>query len=180
MAVPPVFVSGQVLTAAQMNAIGLWEVTRQTIGTAVASVTVSNAFTADFENYMITINGGVASTNNNLDMTLGGTSSGYYFSNIYVTYAATTVNGERAQNAASWSRIARGTANNISGVVHLQNPFIAKNTTGTWSGAGAGTSDFWYTGGGYLADTNSYTAFTLTCSTGTITGGTIRVYGYNL
>jgi hypothetical protein len=32
--------------------------------------------------------------------------------------------------------------------------------------------------GGFLNNTTSYTAFTFTPSSGTLTGGTIRVYGY--
>jgi hypothetical protein len=32
--------------------------------------------------------------------------------------------------------------------------------------------------GGYLNDATSYTAFTITASSGTMTGGTITVYGY--
>jgi hypothetical protein len=31
---------------------------------------------------------------------------------------------------------------------------------------------------GFLNDTTSYTAFTLTANSGTLTGGEIRVYGY--
>ena len=55
MAVPPVFVSGQVLTAAQMNQIGLWEIYPRTAYTSATSFTRDNIFTSDYENYLIRI-----------------------------------------------------------------------------------------------------------------------------
>jgi hypothetical protein len=62
----------------------------------------------------------------------------------------------------------------FSGVIELQNPFTAENTfMQSWQNAGAV-----YMTGGELRDTTSYTAFTLTCTAGTITGGFISVYGY--
>jgi hypothetical protein len=41
MATPPDFSSGAVLTAAQMNSVGLWLVKTQTVGTTVSSVAVT-------------------------------------------------------------------------------------------------------------------------------------------
>ena len=41
---------------------GMRLVKKQTIGTAVSSVNVTNAFSATYENYLILISGGVAST----------------------------------------------------------------------------------------------------------------------
>ena len=55
----PTFTNGQVLPASDLNAIGLWLVKSQTVGTGVSSVTVSNAFSADFDNYRIIYSGGV-------------------------------------------------------------------------------------------------------------------------
>jgi hypothetical protein len=52
MATPPDFVSGAVLTAAQMNAIGLWLVNTTTFS-AVSSVEINDCFSADFQNYKI-------------------------------------------------------------------------------------------------------------------------------
>jgi hypothetical protein len=62
----------------------------------------------------------------------------------------------------------------------IKNPFLAKNTFFSWQVSGAATSsvNLSVNGNGYLADTTSYTAFTLTPTAGTMTGGTIRVYGY--
>ena len=50
MATPPTFSSGSVLTAAQMNAVGLWLVKTQTVGTAVSSVSVTDVFSSNYDN----------------------------------------------------------------------------------------------------------------------------------
>jgi len=53
----PSFASGEVLTAADMNAVGLWLVKTQTVGTGVPSVVVTDAFSANYDNYLVTISG---------------------------------------------------------------------------------------------------------------------------
>lgn len=172
----PSFSVGDVLTAADMNAIGLWLVKTQTIGSAVSSVTVSSAFTDDFENYLITINGGVSSTTNTIQMTLGSTSTGYYYGGKARTYAGADVNTE-GSNAAYWYA-AEGSTNSLTGYIYLSGPKLAKNTL-FWSNIDTARTDGYHlTVGGYLANTTTYTAFTLTPNTGTLTGGIIRVYGY--
>jgi hypothetical protein len=61
----------------------------------------------------------------------------------------------------------------------LDNPFSTKRTfiaaQNALSLAPSGVGNSF---AGYLADNTSYSAFTLTASTGNMTGGTIRVYGY--
>ena len=67
----PSFTSGEVLTAADMNAVGLWLVKTQTVGTAVASVTVTDAFSSTYDNYRIIYTGGAASTSCVLSLQFG-------------------------------------------------------------------------------------------------------------
>lgn len=179
MATPPDFVAGQVLTAAQMNAVGLWLVKKETIGTAVTSVAVSGAFSADYDNYLVLVSGGVASTTNTLNLTLGATASGYYYSGIKLaSYAAASITGDNAQNTTSFPGAGQGTTASLNGRFELFQPFATKNTHILYgTAASTGTGQF-HLRGGYLADTTSYTAFTLTTSTGTMTGGTVYVYGY--
>jgi hypothetical protein len=47
-----------------------------------------------------------------------------------------------------------------------------------YQATGSSTTYFRNDAHGFLNDANSYTAFTLTTGSGTITGGTIYVYGY--
>ncbi|MGA1073375.1 MAG: hypothetical protein ACO3S3_12000, partial [Pseudohongiellaceae bacterium] len=159
------------------GASGLTLISATTIGTTVASVTVSSAFSATYDNYLITVSGGVASTNNSLVLTLGATVTGYYYSGSSIAYSATTYTGTNGQNAANWGDSVRGSTNSLNGQIFLYGPNLAKNThfssIGTRSDTGGGTNMLQ----GYLANTTQYTAFTLTTNTGTVTGGTIRVYG---
>lgn len=179
--------AGQVLTASSLNANfsfaasagGLTLIKTQTIGSAVAAVTVTDAFSATYDNYVVTVDGGVASGDINMGLTLGSTATGYYAARIYLLYSSATVNGDVLSNATNYGTVVRGSVNSLNGTFTLFDPFATKNTHMTCNMAGSNTGSFWQTGGGYLANTTSYTAFTLTCGSGTVTGGTIRVYGYS-
>ena len=177
MAVPPDFVAGQVLTAAQMNKIGLWLVKTQTIGTAVSSVTVTDAFNADFENYKIVVSGGVGSTDINLLTTLGASATTYYWGQVVSLYSTGAVAGANGSNTTSW-RTGVATANAIQMNVDLLQPNVAKFTGMQGLIAGIGTTWTGSAVGGYHGTATAYTGFTITTSTGTLTGGTIYVYGY--
>ena len=180
--------NGTVLTADSVEATGLkWAtpsaasgltlITSQTIGTAVASVTVTGAFSATYDNYFITIAGGSSSVNTNGNLTLGATTTGYYMTGTYFGSYNNTPNAFAINNGANWTA-AYMTTNAISARIELQSPFLSKNTTFSSNPIGAATTSFIAHYAGYLADTTSYTAFTLTTGSGTMTGGEIRVYGY--
>jgi hypothetical protein len=173
----PVFASGDVLLASDMNAVGIWLVKTQTIGTAVSSVAVTGAFSTNYDNYMITVSGGVASTTNFADLTLGATATGYYMSQNYMTFNANTVSGISRANQTRFVGVASGTTNTFDGTLFVMSPFLSKNTVVHSTYQQTITTGENGVFRGYLADTTSYTAFTLTASTGTWTGGTIRVYG---
>jgi len=175
MAVPPDFVAGQVLTAAQMNKIGLWLISSTTVGTGVASVTVSSAFSADYDNYKIIVTNVDCSVGSqDLKLTLGATATGYYGTQEY-NFPTGTTGKQYMNNATSWLAGFTDVNDNASWSYDLLAPFKSKYTTilGQWQGNG-------YAGylTGSLDNTTSYTAFTITPNSGTMTGGTIKVYGY--
>jgi hypothetical protein len=180
MAVPPDFVAGQVLTAAQMNKIGLWLVKSQTIGSGVSSVQVTDAFSADYEHYRVIISGGAGSTTSTINMTLGATATGYYSYFMYGTWGATTVFGSNSSNGTSFITVGAMSAQTITTDVEIRSPFSAQETVIDFRTVQTSTASngFYATGGGFLNNTTSYTDFTLTPITGTMTGGTIYVYGY--
>ena len=158
---------------------GLTLVKTQTIGSAVSSVTVSDVFSATYDNYLVTINGGAGSNTGSLFLTLGATATGYYFGANYATYAGASgvfsgANTTRIEDCCYYS------VNAINMQMVIKSPFLADHTTFNWqvSGAVVSGNNINTNGGGYLANDTSYTAFTLTASSGTVTGGTIRVYGY--
>jgi hypothetical protein len=76
MATPPVFTAGQVLTAAQMNDIGMWLVGSSDY-TTVTSVTLNDVFTSDFRNYKLfwSQTTGASSGNVTIQFTVAGTAT---------------------------------------------------------------------------------------------------------
>lgn len=173
----PVFASGDVLNASDMNAVGLWLIKTQTIGTTVSSVEVTGVFSADYDNYRIIISGGVGSTTQQLLMTLGATATGYYWGVQGSTFAGVTSNNG-AQNTSSW-RAGGASTLILTGVIDVFNPFLAQETHYCSSFLLPATSGgVMQNGGGFLNNTTSYTAFTITPDSGTLTGGTIAVYGW--
>jgi hypothetical protein len=165
-------------SAVTAAASGLTLISATTIGNAVSSVTVSSAFSATYDNYLITVNGGASSTLNYLNMILGATTTGYYQFDVYGKFSSSTVNGAASSNVADWD-FGTGTTNGLDGQIILKNPFLAK-TTACYIDYSINdtTQDNVSTSKGFLNNTTSYTAFTIGRNTGTLTGGTIRVYGY--
>lgn len=160
---------------------GLVLIKTQTIGTAVSSVTVTDAFSADYENYKIILSGGVASTTNVLNLTLGSTATGYYRGGVFMNFGSASVGGLGGgadDNASSFVGFGLGSVNNLSINADIYNPFAALRTEWFTAGVRALAGGLHTNYRGFLDDTTSYTAFTLTTNSGTMTGGTIRVYGY--
>jgi hypothetical protein len=155
---------------------GLVLVKSQTIGTTVASVTVTDVFSANYDHYKIVVTGGVASTTNQLKLQLGATTTGYYWGCAGQTYAG-------AGNSGAGSNVANFFAGNGSTKTlmmnsDLGNPFAAKETIFSGMTAIPTTTGASLNFAGFLDNTTSYTDFTILLNTGTISDGTIRVYGY--
>jgi len=177
MATPPDFTAGQVLEAnAHMNKIGRWLITSQTVGTAVSAVTVSNCFSADYDRYEIIVSGGSSTADVGFVMTLGATTTGYYEARQRCTFAGVSSVSGRA-NQASFALVFVCTAQGMAGRMTLVNPFLADETWYTGDTVFPTTTGFSQFASGYLANTTSYTSFTLTTESGTQTGGYISVYG---
>ena len=91
MATPPVFTAGQVLTAAQMNAISCWLVKSATFS-ATSDLILDDIFTTDYTNYKIILEVDTISTNNviNFQFRDGTTSlnTSYYSAGFSVTVAS--------------------------------------------------------------------------------------------
>jgi len=157
---------------------GLDLVKTQTIGTGVSSVTVSDAFSSTYDNYKITINGGSASATGYLQLQLGATTTAYYgshFSGVFDTNAFVAFG---MNNAASFLYAGRAySGQTIALHCDVFSPNLAKWTTMNALQVNNNSGGF---GMAYCnqESTTQFTAFTITPSTGTLTGGTIRIYGY--
>lgn len=159
------------------TASGLTLISTTTIGTTVSSVNVTSAFSTTYDNYKIIVSGGVASTTSTMQLKLGATTTGYYYSNNGWTMTNIS-NASALQNTSSFSNMTKSTTGANSAHFDLENPFLAKETIVRYNWFELQTAGGFQVGAGYLANSTSYTDFTLTPSTGTYTGGTIRVYGY--
>ena len=149
-----------------------------TIGTTVASVTVSSAFSSTYDNYKIIISGGAASTAGQFGLKFGATATGYYAGITQVTYSSATGASFSDNNAASFAGIGYGNTNGLIATIEVTSPNLAKNTFVASQHARNGTGAQSQVYIGFLNDTTQYTAFTITPASGTLTGGEIRVYGY--
>lgn len=197
MATPPTFSAGAVLTAAQMNKVGLWKVVpTASVTGAGASVSVSTngdvsisgnataltltCFTSEFDAYKIVWTGGNLSGNAAITGAMGGSTAGSAFHNYVLLFAnwnggaASSINNALATN---WPYVGGGNASGAVVNIELTNPYLSKNTyitNGVYaSDVNAGTLS------GYYAGTTSFTQITFGTSSGTMTGGKWRVYGYN-
>jgi len=173
MATPPDFTAGQVLTAAQMNQIGLWHISRTTIGSAVVSVTISGCFTADYTNYRVIVSGLTsASTGAGLNMTVAGAgATAHYSTTAYYTAGASTL-GHATKNGSTVIDVGGvvGTAFDVMNAGETSNNIFVSSIS---------CDDQYYRS---TAARIEYTAIpasmTLSTNTGTMTGGFIDVYGY--
>ena len=172
----------EVLTVSDTNTYlansGLVYVTSATVGTGVSSVTVSSAFNTTYDAYQIIYSGGIASADGPYSLVLGSTTTGYYGNYIYANYGNTSVNSVADNNAARFTFAGGGdpTSSGAHGNIILNNPFLTKQTYITSSCVAYSTFNGTYNG--RLANSTSYTAFTITPISGTFTGGTITVYGF--
>jgi hypothetical protein len=170
-------VEGYLLTGA--GAAGLVFLKAQTIGTTVSSVTVTDAFNSTYENYKILYSGGVGSGTFDLLMQLSGiTGSVYYTAAIYSYYNGTTPLALNTGAVTTLQRIGAANPNAAQIELDLQNPFLSKVKIGTSRFQIAASDGLAGTGNQWVNSTTSSTGFTITTSSGTLTGGTIYVYGY--
>lgn len=174
----PVFASGDVLNASDMNAVGLWLVKSQTIGSGVSSVTVTGAFSADYDNYVITISGGTASASGSMSFQMNNsTGSTYYVAGEYGNYGVNAGVTYAPAAATRWIDCILIGTSAYSANLFLTSPFASRPTLGTTD---TFSQTSFYNFNLFDSSSTSNTGFTLTPVTvgTTLTGGTIRVYGY--
>ena len=179
MATPPDFTTGQVLTAAQMDAVGLWLVKTQTIGSAVSSVTITNAFTGDYDDYKIIISNTNASNTTDLYFQFvnsGNTviSTDYCLAGFYQV-GNTNLNGTYTTTNGNWTIGRLAASQNNSTEFDITAPNLAQYSS-TSINAWSSSIAFFNICQHRIA--TAYPSFKISMGAGTITGGTIRVYGY--
>ena len=187
MATPPVFVSGAVLTAAQMNKIGMWKIST----TSLSGVTtnISNCFSSDYTNYRVictNFNGGTGTTRN-LSMRFRTTSddtTASYNSGQVGVYSGTVFGSSgMGQTSASLGALSAQPSGSAAGgfSIDIFTPNAALGTTYTgtlFTYQSDVTSYVYRTISGNMTTTTQYTGFSIIGVTDSLSG-TIQVYGYN-
>jgi hypothetical protein len=153
---------------------GMRLVKKQTIGSGVSTVTVTAAFSATYPNYKIIVSDGVGSAAQAIGLRLGASAVNYAYALNVNNYSggASSVLSSGADVRWQYAGESNGLYNNMN--IDLHNPFLAKATTlqGNYTGNGSGGSTV-----GIHNVATSYTDFTINVA-GSMTGGTIYVYGY--
>ena len=151
---------------------------------ASTAVSVNGCFTSDFDTYRIEID---STSSGAAVYTLVERLSGTNAITAYDLQTNATVNGTnfpaQSLNQTSWTMNAQSFAGKINMTIDLYNPALAVATTGLATVGGAAnpmTTTAALVQQLFLSHrtTTAYDGFTLTASTGTITGS-IRIYGKN-
>jgi hypothetical protein len=172
----PDFSPGEVWTAQAADSIGLWLVKTQTIGTGVSSVTVTGAFSADYDNYKIIISGGTNSVGTDASFQLTGiTGSNYQTVGYFMIPGVATVNAYGPAASTQWL-VGSINATRYTAEFDVISPFLSQEKF-MLNMAGISTTTY-YNFSGLCTSTSSATGFSYISNTGAFTGGTIRVYGY--
>jgi hypothetical protein len=163
-----------------MNQAGLWLTKSQAVGAGAADVVVTGAFSADFDNYKITLSGGTCSGVTNFTCIFGATTGSVYSSSrIANSPNSATPAGSATSAGTSFGFFGQGGTNWVNVNCDVFSPFLAKRTI--YNGSyliDIGASSVIGTTQGFLANNDSYTGFTITFGGQTVTDATLRVYGY--
>jgi hypothetical protein len=165
---------------------GLVLVSSTTIGTTVSSIIISNCFNASYDSYKIIVDFANTTTSSSGDLNVrlrtGSTSSSanYAMKGWYAT--ASGLNHESGISTALLS-LWYGVSNPgySFSTMEFVSPFLAKPTkfVNHMVGFYSNTAQYSYGVTGYHTLSTSYESLEFVVASGTITGGTIKVYGYN-
>ena len=155
---------------------GLTLISSTTIGSVVSSVTVSNCFSATYKNYRVVVSNSDASADNYICVKFNNsTGSTYKHSGIRLNYSGTTPNYSYSTADTYIVLGTTGQTNDTSVAFDVLNPFGTDYTVVNCSSSGTNTAG---TFNGLDANAASQTGLVFLPGSGTLTGGTIKVYGY--
>lgn len=184
MATPPDFTSGAVLTAAQMNAVGLWEITSGTV-TSGLSFDLTSVFSADYDSYKLVLTQvRTASTGGSIQFRLlsGATpvSTGYYYGGTQVDIALNSISVFRGNNSNELDSGAVVAASGAMTSLEIHNPFTARSTSFNGQSAdargGSGYGGISYAG--QQTSATSYNGIRVLSSAYAFTNCNYKLYGY--
>lgn len=159
---------------------GLQLIKTQAVGSAVSSVTITNCFSSDFDDYFISYTDGTMSSETNIYIELvdsNGTSSldEYYTVLQYGSYSGTAIQHAAGNDTSRWTWSGGGSSTSTSLRVNVISPFLSRPTH---MDAYVRYGTVYGTQVGYHNISASYPSIKIVPNTGTFTGGSVRIYGY--
>jgi hypothetical protein len=148
-----------------------------TIGSAVTSIAVNGAFNSTYDNYRILLYLDNHSGGASVEFQLQGITSGYFTTGYYMSFGSGTMTGYSSASIDRWYTNFNNQATFSSSFqMDLMSPNLAKRKNCSIIGQGAnGPSQV----SGAVNSTVQSTGFNILKASDTMTGGKIRVYGYN-
>ena len=162
---------------ALQNYAGLVFVKSQTVGSGVSSVTVTDAFSSTFENYKILYTGWTMSSTVNLLFSLGATINTNGWTGVVTSRSFFTGVADATYN--NQPPLAVGVGSSVPGRASAD-IFVTRPAVPGRTGMKAlSTGERSILTTCMFDGTGAYADFTFSTSSGTLSGGTIRVYGFN-
>jgi hypothetical protein len=159
-----------------------------TIGSAVSTVSLNGCFTSAYSHYRVIfapLASSTTGTTTYIRFRTGSTdnsNANYAWAGNQVTYAGTGSTGFGTAQTLGFICFGSYTTGNAWGscVLDIFNPQLTQFTTWEAQGTGVNTGGVVTktTFGGYFANNTSFDGITFLPTAGTLTGGTISVYGY--
>jgi hypothetical protein len=176
--------TSEILTSSDTNTYlangGLVYVAQATIGTGVSAVAITNCFSTTYDNYLISIANATCTNDGAVYFKLlsgsTATTSGFYSSTYYFQPGVASGLGNAVfTNTGYCESLSQSTASSLTGTFNVNSPFIARYSTVTAMGV---ANDYGrYVMAVHKANT-SYNGFQIEPPGGTLTGGTVTVYGF--
>jgi hypothetical protein len=157
---------------------GLQLIKTQTVGTTVSTVDVTSVFSSDYENYRVVIRNVDASTagGNFLQIRFNTTGNNHFGSCYYDAYAGNNTGTSRSNGVNGIPICVQTTDDDMFVSIDILGPNISSRRTAFSGGYSSGTFAGWCSG--IFTATTQLTDFTIFPASGTLTGGTVKVYGY--
>jgi hypothetical protein len=162
---------------------GMELVKAQTVGSGVSSVNITSVFSSTYDNYLISYSNITASVNGNamqIKMLVGTTptTNGFYGNTFYIGNAFTggLTNANFVNSSYGEVGCMTSTFKNAS-TWQIQQPFLSTQTLLQFS---AVDNNYWRHGSFVVNNSTSYDGFQLLPNSGTMTDGTICVYGLRI
>ena len=151
----------------------------QAIVAGASTFTMSNAFSATYENYLLTAaNLVISGATDQMRVTINGTSGSTYQSSfININFSSSTITGTVASLVSTGVSMGDQTAASTQISANFYSPFLAKATAINGQQSNTTGSRIF---SGVDSNAASSTAFTITMATNTFTSGTFYLYGYSI